>query len=162
MIRVDNLVKAPLRPLDPSLHRNEQVVLDNCAGQHLFHCERYFIKWNDNPSCINIQVAAGNPQITCNRQGTVVFVDIETGEFEELRNVMYHNKGNDNIISEGQWAKDSAGYEFIVRGEDHLIIKFGQAPRRTRKVGNHGVLHVRPLDVLEKEAYLARRTYRTV
>ena len=162
VIRVDNFVKAPLRPLDPSLHRNEQVVLDNCAGLHLFHCERFFIEWNDNPSCINIQVAAGNPQITCNRQGTVVFVDIETGEFEELRNVMYHNKGNDNIVSEGQWAKDSPGYEFIVRGEDHLIVKFGQAPRRTRKVGNHGVLHVRPLDVLEKEAYLARRTYRTV
>jgi hypothetical protein len=63
----------------------------------------------------------------------------------------------DNIVSEGQWAKDSAGYEFIVRGEDHLIVKPGQPPRRARKVGNHGVLHVRALNALEKERYLTNR-----
>jgi hypothetical protein len=86
-----------------------------------------------------------------------VFVDMDTGEIEELKDVMYHEKSNDNIISEGQWAKDNAGYEFVVRGEDHLIVKPGQPPRRTRKIGNHGILRARPLNATEKKKYLRDR-----
>ena len=155
--RVDERTTNPVYPLDPSLPREGQVMLDNCAGRHLFHSESFFIKWNDDPTHIDMQVAAGSPRITCDLQGTVVFVDMDTGEIEELKDVMYHEKSNDNIISEGQWAKDNAGYEFIVRGEDHLIVKPGQPPRRTRKIGNHGMLRARPLNATEKKKCLRDR-----
>ena len=104
-------------------------MLDNCAGRHLFHSQSFFIAWNGESTYIDIQVAVGSPRITCDLQGTVAFVDMDTGEIEELKDVMYHEKSNDNIISEGQWAKDNAGYQFIVRGENHLIVKPGQPPR---------------------------------
>ena len=47
--------------------------------------------------------------VVCKQQGDIAFINVETGETETIRNVLYLPKAMDNIISEGELTKQSPG-----------------------------------------------------
>jgi hypothetical protein len=104
----------------------------------------FVVEWDENPAPISVGGIYGEQRL-CSKTATVQFLNVATGETETLYHVVIDPHAKDNIISEGQWAKDERGYWFLTTGTVRMFGKPGRDPQSVFKVDNHAVLHIQPV-----------------
>ena len=102
------------------------------------------VEWDKNPVPVRVGGIYGEKRL-CGKTATVQFLNVATGETETLYHVVIDSQAKDNIISEGQWAKDERGYWFLTAGTVRVFGKPGREPQSVFKVKNHAVLHIQPV-----------------
>ena len=127
-----------------SMPHDRRACCDNASGNHVFKDIEYFTRMYSNSTNINVNVYTGS-YVLCKQQGDIAFTNVETGETETIRNVLYLPKAMMNIISEGELTKQNPGHWFLTAGKKRLFGKPGRLPIDLARSYNRGAMKIRPM-----------------